>query len=448
MKKRNNHVQYRYYIKGELKVLSHMVIASGEDEIADLQIVRDWDGHIMIPGTTLAGNIRHCLAANVKDIKTIDAVFGSADDMSGQSLISFFDAAAISVTTDIRDGIKIDNITKTTQDKSKYNYEIINRGSTFQFRMEAVSRKKTDNNKLEALLTEIIHILENGECRIGAKTSRGLGKIKLSETKKLKLDMSNSEDIKKWIDFSWDDLNSDDSFECQSDLFQKPDVFHITAAFTIPDSLLIKSYSTDIGDVDAVSLTSGGIPVVPGTSWNGAIRHALENAGRELGKHGEMLKLIQGAFGDESPIPSKVVIEESDIEDDWMMMPYVRNKVDRFTGGVVNSALFDEKSVYGGSIQLACKIKNPEDYEKGMLILAIKELQNGIQTVGGGSNIGRGRLEEKAPFSISDDDPQKLLNALAEKLNEMPSDENEDGEKSQIESVEMNGEEMKNENGL
>jgi CRISPR/Cas system CSM-associated protein Csm3 (group 7 of RAMP superfamily) len=423
MEKRKNHIQYRYYVKGKLKILSPLIIASGEDELADLQLIRDWDGNIIIPGTTLAGNIRHLLQEKIKDKKIMDQYFGSEAENSGHSLFSFFDASALSVDTDIRDGVKLDNLTKTTKDKSKYDYEIINTGSVFEFRMEAVSRKNSDNIIVEAILSEIIELLEKSVLRIGAKTSRGFGRIQLAQTKTLKLEMAKDQDKQKWINFSWNDLNTKDEFKTRKDLFDEINNFKISATFTIPDSLIIKSYSTEPDDVDSVSLTSNEKTVVSGTSWNGAIRHALENAGRELGKHEEMLKLIHKTFGwvddenrNKKAVPSKVIIEENTIEDS-IMIPYIRNKVDRFTGGVVESALFDEKSVYGGSVQLNCEIKNAEDFEKGMLILAIKELQNGIQTVGGGSNIGRGRLETKDPVNISDEDQQRYLDALAVELN-------------------------------
>jgi len=462
MKKRENHIKYRYYIKGILTLLSPTIIASGEDELADLQIVRDWDGNIIIPGTTIAGNIR-CLLQEKSNKELIDKYFGSNNENSGHSLFSFFDATEISVTTDIRDGIKLNNLTKTIEKKSKYDYEIINNSSTFEFRLNAVSRENTDNKEMEAVLSEIINILEKGEFTIGGKTSRGFGKVKLFETKILKLDMTkkqenpaklkNSKKQKKqkskkmsekqrWIDFKWEDLDlikSNAKLKSKKKLFSNLKPFTISASFTIPNSLIIKSYSTNPDDIDSVSMTSKtesfankqlGLsmpasyePIIPGTSWNGAIRHALENAGRELDKHEEMLKLLKETFGwvddknkSKNAIASKVIINESKIEE-GKMITYVRNKVDRFTGGVVNSALFDEKAVYGGKVLLECKINSAKDYQKGMLILAVKELQNGIQTVGGGSNIGRGRLKEKA-FNISQENQEKYLNALANKLME------------------------------
>ena len=54
-----------------------------------------------------------------------------------------------------------------------------------------------------------------------------------------------------------------------------------------------------------------------------------------------------------------------------------------------------------------------------MLILAVKELQNGLQTVGGGSNIGRGRLAGSSPVipEKSEKSEQDYLDALAKELN-------------------------------
>jgi len=419
-----NNVKNRYYVQGKLEFLSPMIVGSGENENADIQAIRDWDENLIIPGTTLAGNIRHHLEER-SNKRLIERIFGSDEKNSGHSLFSFFDAISENAETDIRDGVKLDNLTKTTKDKSKYDYEIVNEGSFFDFRMEAITRENTEESKLETVLSEIVEILKSEKLRIGAKTSRGFGKVKLNKAKIQKIDIVKEKD--KWIDFSWSNIENNFSSNCDGSLFEEIDSYSLSVEFQIPNSLIIKSYSSDPNDVDSTTLTSNGKPIISGTSWNGAIRHALENIGRELGKQKQMQKLIRQTFGwvylkdnnfenheKGDVIPSKVRIDESKIKD-GKMIPYTRNKVDRFTGGVVDGALFDEKPVYGGNVTLQVEIKNPENYEKGMLILALKELQNGIQTVGGGSNIGRGRLSnEESSFTDND---KKYLDDLAEKLN-------------------------------
>ncbi len=422
MEKRNNHITHRYYILGELELLSPMVIASGENEKADLQIIRDWDNNIFIPATTIAGNIKHLLVKTIKNEGKLWNCWGNSEN-SGHSLFSFYDAIGNNIKTDIRDGVKLDDITKTTEDGSKYDYEIINTGSEFNFRMTAVAREKTNKQELENILSQIIKILESENLRIGAKTSRGFGKVKLLNTKILKLDMSNENDKQKWIDFKWEELDSEDKLDNSLGLFDKINNFKIRADFVIPDSLIIKSYSKSPSGPDSVSLTLNDRPIVSGTSWNGAIRQALLNIGKDLEKEEQMKKLLENTFGwvddksqSKNAIPSKVIIEESIIEN-GKLLPYVRNKVDRFTGGVVDGALFDEVPVYGGELTLNCEMEKAKDYEIGMIILAIKEFENGIQTVGGGANIGRGRLELKS-LNIIKEEEKKYLNALAKKLNE------------------------------
>ena len=97
-------------------------------------------------------------------------------------------------------------------------------------------------------------------------------------------------------------------------------------------------------------------------------------------------------------------------------LTYTRNKIDRFTGGVVNSALFDEQPHYGGKVTLYIAIKDAQDWQKGLLLLALKDLGNGIQPIGGEANVGRGILAN--PNIQTTIDEATCLQALAKKLQE------------------------------
>ncbi|MDD4157085.1 MAG: RAMP superfamily CRISPR-associated protein, partial [Candidatus Cloacimonetes bacterium] len=74
--KHKNHISYKYYVKGELEITSPLIIASGNDEIADLQCIRDKDGKLFIPATTIAGNIRDYLNRHFKNDNLINLIFG------------------------------------------------------------------------------------------------------------------------------------------------------------------------------------------------------------------------------------------------------------------------------------------------------------------------------------------------------------------------------------
>jgi len=66
--------------------------------------------------------------------------------------------------------------------------------------------------------------------------------------------------------------------------------------------------------------------------------------------------------------------------------------IDRFTQGVVPTALFDEQPYVGGTVHLRFELRNPRDGEIGLLLLVLKDLLTGQLPIGGTSSVGRGVL--------------------------------------------------------
>jgi CRISPR/Cas system CSM-associated protein Csm3 (group 7 of RAMP superfamily) len=412
MRKSHNHIKRRYYLQGDLALESPLIIGSGKDDRADIECLRDWHGNPFIPGTTLAGVLRHYLSE--AKCPGVDQCFGEHKDDGAHSLLVLQDAPALGtekVSSEIRDGIKLDSLKKTVIDKKKYDYEVLHPGQKFRFRLEAVQRDK-GVPELDGLLAAVKLVLENGDVRLGAKTNRGFGCVRLANASTAVFGMPG--DAQAWLDFKWDQFNG--KWPEASVTLQSPYDFEMHARFEVADSLLIRRYGVDPSDPDATTMQDGNNnAVIPGTAWNGAIRHVLENAGRELDCESKMTDLLKELFGDvvdddekpsdaakrtsvradekQSAKRSRVRIDETVVKK-GQLMTYVRNKIDRFTGGVVNSALFDERPVFGGITELKVAVRKCSAYEAGLLLLALQELQNGIQTVGGGANIGRGRLME------------------------------------------------------
>lgn len=105
------------------------------------------------------------------------------------SKIQISDARAIipeagKIYTQVRDGVAIDRDTLTQRDKAKYTFEQVAVGTEFKFQMTIDNLEK--NHK--ELLKLILAILENGELKIGGKTSAGLGVIKLKNEKIYKIE--------------------------------------------------------------------------------------------------------------------------------------------------------------------------------------------------------------------------------------------------------------------
>jgi len=435
----SNKIIKRIYVRGILTLLSPLLLGSGGDENSDIDLLRDWEGRPFIPGSALAGVLRHYLGEilHSKDIDIVEEMFGrkpQKEQDSTQSLIYFYDAEIKNQPQiQIRDGVEIDNLTKTAKEKGKYGYEVLEAGNAFEFRTELIIREKHNASlkKIENLLYLILNTLQNEKIRIGGKTRRGFGKVKLEDIRLLVLNMNKPEDRNKWIDFNWDfEGNSDIGVLNHNELGIKDiPITTIKVKFSIPYSLIIKHYSSEPEVEDMEHLFSAGNSVIPGTSWTGALRHAMENIGREIEREKEIKDLIEKLFGyvdeeSKKAKASRIYIEESVIRNE-VSVSYTRSKVDRFTGGVVEGALFEERPVFNNDdteVHLNIDIKEGEDAEIGLLLLAIRDLWYGIQTIGGEANIGRGVLEGKelivnsTKINLENNEDEKYLNALAEYL--------------------------------
>ena len=75
-----------------------------------------------------------------------------------------------------------------------------------------------------------------------------------------------------------------------------------------------------------------------------------------------------------------------------------RNAVDRFTGGVIENALFTEKTWYGGRTVLRLEIPRDLGEETALsfrqaLAASLTDLHMGVLAVGGLTAVGRGIFE-------------------------------------------------------
>ncbi|MEO0237630.1 MAG: RAMP superfamily CRISPR-associated protein [candidate division WOR-3 bacterium] len=394
-----------YYIKGILEAISPILIGNGEDELTDIDFVRDGEGKIFVPATTIAGKIRSFLKNCIKD-DLIDYCFGNLIDENGdvgnQSIFKFYDGNVCEKEKNkVREGVSIDYETKTSIDKSKFDYEIVDVSNKFLLRLEVVLRENIlyKEKEIEEIIYIIISSLKNGEISFGAKTNRGLGKVILQDEKIQKVDVSKN--IKEWINFQWDSIKENIRYEdLNHKIFNldKSDICKIEVFFDIPYSILIREYKIE-EDVDATQIQSNGRPIIPGTSWAGFFRSSCYQVLKELNKDAE--KVINDLFGyvkesDKTSKPSKIVFEESVIEN-GKLIPNTRIRIDRFTGGNIESALFCNEPCFNGKTKLKIFLKEKDESLMNsyieLLMLVLREIDNGIYAIGGETNVGRGLLK-------------------------------------------------------
>lgn len=164
----------------------------------------------------------------------------------------------------------------------------------------------------------------------------------------------------------------------------------------------MRAYPSDPKQPDAVHLSSNKRPVLPGTSLKGAIRNRAIKIAKTLCIPCAEEKIIElfGTAGNNEMHnkKSRILVEETIIEN---VVSELQNriKIDRFTGGTINSALFDSMPLWNSnnlnSVTIKLKIedfKQSEQWAAGLLMLILKDFWTEDLPIGGEKNVGRGIL--------------------------------------------------------
>lgn len=385
-----------YYVQMELK--SPLSVGNGNDFLTDHDCVRNGNGYVFIPATSLAGIFSHYLN---EEQRKLFAPMKNGEYLQSPYFISdasvCYDNSDNIVKTSIRDGVKLlEN--KTAEKSAKYDFEVVETGTKFDFRIELTIRDKDSSEEMKNIVDVLLNGLNNGEILIGLKSKRGYGKVKIVDVKSKSFE---AKDLTSLLNFNKYDTNMYDTYEVKSE-FAESRYDYLEVNLEQIGGLSIRKYSATANEADFEHIKSNGKPVIPGTSWSGLIRKQIKNYLNE-----DMLKSldvsIDNWFGNVNPIKkvkqaSNIIIEESQIEN-AKEITLTRNKINRFSGGATDRALFTEKAVYNGNTTLGIKvkkeIKRDGKIEKntkvlGLIALTIKDIDNGIIALGGQTSIGRG----------------------------------------------------------
>lgn len=421
---------------------SPLSISSGEQEKTDADVILDETGEPVIPGSSLAG----ALLAYSKGFMAKEELYrlfgapkggepGSVSDR--QSRLFCYDTVLQNVVTGIRDGVKLGE-NKTPEHKSKYEMQIVERDAEFRIRIEIIQRQdcltEKDTiqnawNKDMLWIKRWIQGFNTGELRIGGKANRGFGRLDIESARAKKFNMEESREYLEWLDWHWDDENAfaqTEGINVTHDSNCHVGLEHVLEVpFRIPYTLLVRSYSTAFTKKDSLpdygQLTvkdEGEQAVIPGTSLAGAFRshiakivnqiahlHSWEKAQKKLAQYFGTWVTEENRKDDLQA--SKIIFEEIKIEGGHGL-PQTRNAIDRFTGGTIEGALFEETPWAGGTCRLRIRWKKDEredDIICGLLLWAILDLLSGILPIGGETAIGRGifcKQEAEAPDILYD----------------------------------------------
>lgn len=419
----SNSVVRRKYYAIEIVLQSPLSVSGGADEYTDSDVLRNADGEVFVPGTSLAGAFRNYL--NLK--KSEDGIFGYSDGEKGRmspvyvSDLTFTQAPAVTV----RDGVQLGK-DKTVQ--NKFDMEIIETGAKGIFYLSYLKREADMDTDFESIIADIFQGIVNGEIRFGANKTRGFGRLKISRIYQQEF---GREDVEDWLIFAPQVKNVSaykmaQSFKEWAVGRDAPRARYIKMRIPLrlTGGISIRKYSSQPQKADFEHITCNQKPIIPGTSWNGAIRSDAASILNDLGCANIQSKLnrwfghIEESNSGKKSEQSMVIVGESVIEG-ARALPVTRNKINRFSAATINGALYSEVAYFGGETVLELMVKKDDDGDYlsllGILMLVTEDIQNGYVAVGGQTAIGRGIFAEDKNRSIQYSEPvseEACLSAL------------------------------------
>jgi len=428
----------RWSFFADIELLTDAHLGGGDGEVTDMTVVIDEKtGRPLLKGASLTGALRSHLADVLggyftKEHTRTAKLFGDRADVLGgdQSPLIVFESLGIlppSTPIGIRDSVSLDSPTGVYEKGALFSTEVIPRGTIFPIRLDLIVPNADAEPELLALLNAALSGLADYEIAMGARRTRGMGRLQSFRWQATRYDLATQEGWEQWLKspyWEFPDAPSDagdtsplDAMRPSIDLETKPlstiddcrDRLVVNIAAEFKSGLLVRSAGRDPKGPDVAHLMSGNLPVLPGTGTAGALRtqarrilsvvkSALDDAGRTA--------WVEALFGPEKTKAKKQlrssrlrVSEETIV--DARKVRHTRIQIDRFTQGVVPHALVEEEISHGGKVSLRLELRNPDNASAGLLMLLVKDVSDALVRFGGTTGIGRGRLKEHPSITAS-----------------------------------------------
>lgn len=420
-------------ISCKMRTLSPLRIGSGaNDGLTDILILKNKQGEPFIPGTSLAGVLRAEIAA-IYGTKAAERVFGKTNGAdANQSIVTISDIVLISKGIVVRDGVAIDELTGVAKTGAKFDFEALERGAMGILQMEFTLREYDLKHPL-AINYEHTGYSVSGDCygeiaatladlltsgvSVASLTTKGYGKIAGKEAVRVyDFDFTENNNAEAWLKFISEDALPKAAYTGVAEVAKAKENFYLDVDCALNGALLIRNFDVDDSKkaegeatLAAMQLKSGEEYVIPGTSWKGVLRSKAYKILLALTANDCVLakQKLYSIFGfannndGKSGKRSKLLVEETYISTKKLTaMSQTRNRIDRFTGSTIDSALFAEEPVWqktraAATINLKACLKNCTQAEAGLMLLLLKDLWLGNMNIGSGKGIGRGVLEGK-----------------------------------------------------
>ncbi|RIK37303.1 MAG: hypothetical protein DCC57_21750 [Chloroflexi bacterium] len=390
-------------------------------------------------------------------VQLFGAIAGDAEGIQSPLIVD--DALGAPPRTEVRDGVAISATTRTAADDQKFDMELLRAGTTFPLRFELLISAQSDDEAndeandeagdeasdeaatadngtpLRRALAQALALLETrGEIHLGRRKRRGFGECQAGDWRVREWDLTTAPGLLDYLAGAGTPRAGRPIKELLYPAPAQPpaDVdrrayFRLRATFALESSLLIRAAEGAVAGPDAQHLQRPGLdaapsatswtPLLPGTSLAGALRARARRIAQTL--HGnDGARLVDDLFGrippagkQETDAPGRraapperypagrVEVSERPIVETEpggiKTLVQTRIRIDRLTGGVLDSFLFEEAPLFGGTqsqVKIDVRLRAPSDAEIGLLLQVLKDLWLTDLALGGESGVGRGRL--------------------------------------------------------
>lgn len=401
--KKTNLYSVFHIAKIVLQTKTPLSIASGKDDlIHDNLLVRDANGLPSIPGTSLAGVLRH-LYTQLTDIDQAEALFGcakskekkeespslvqvswgylhDADDNPVEDLLQPGDTKFKNdgVLRDARQSIPVKRDHVRINDKgvarkgkrSKFDKVSLTAGHRFSVELSLWSDQNPDPR-----WDSLLNILKQPAFRLGSSTRRGLGKMELVRcySNVFELSKTSSSDYEKFQEISpsladYTSLKKQEEIKTDHEKTFKLDLAPEKGGFRFGGGIEPLSQNNAKHPPDLVPVTERMIEwdenntgslgrrklLIPASGIKGALRHRsayyynlLTGENTHVDNNTAVSRLFGHVDEDENEArPGLVIIDDQYLDIDHIFsMQLEHTSIDRFTGGVREHMLFSEELV-------------------------------------------------------------------------------------------------------
>lgn len=446
-----NTYRYRQLARIILETETPLAIGSGNKDIkTDSVVAKDINELPYIPATTLAGLIRHSLP---EELQEYWMRFQTKTDGEGSRII-LSEGKILSADGNPIDGLNLDedavtrlchelpirqhvriNQQGTAVKNGKFDEEIVPKGVRFCFEIELMAEKDKPG-----IMDTILSIIQSDGFRIGSGSRSGFGKIKVVGILRRDLDLCVPDELTLYLGKSTSLAKAWEGYKPYTPSATKEsDCILYTLELRPVDFMFFGSgFGDDRSDMTFVRepvVTSWDrgeatveelerVILIPASSVKGALAHrtayhynrlegvfadkkTAEELEKNTGKENKAVKTLFGSEGDRKGknkqrgnILFSDFIEKQEASLEKKVLNHV--KIDRFTGGTVDGALFSEEVLYatGKTFNLELMLrKTAVDEKDGKIVkafeAALTDLCRGYLPLGGGVNRGNGTFKGK-----------------------------------------------------